>query len=77
MTNTMVTRLTKLKPVWKCSQCDEIHDDEGDAYECCLPRVSDGYLCPVCGNFHYEHSDALDCCGYDEDEPPPPTAAEL
>ena len=69
---------TKLELAWKCHGCGEIYNNEDDAYECCLPEVSEGYLCPECGDYFRKEADALDCCGYDDEAPPqPPTEAEL
>lgn len=69
---------TKLEMAWKCHECGEIHENEDDAYDCCRPEVSEGYLCPECGEFHRREQNALDCCEHDQDAPPPPpTAAEL
>lgn len=63
---------------WQCCECDEVHDYEEDALECCRPGIREIYECPVCADIHDCSGDALACCGHDPDGPPrPPTAAEL
>lgn len=67
-----------IEPKWQCSLCDEVHDFEDAAEDCCRPRVIEGYACPICQDLHRTEADALDCCGFDPDAPPaPPSAAEL
>lgn len=56
----------KAKVLWKCSSCDEIHDDEDDARECCAPDVWEMYGCPECGKVCDEEEQALGCCSPDE-----------
>lgn len=51
------------KPLWKCGECGEIHDDEDGARECCMPRVYEMYGCPVCDSVHDDEDAALKCCG--------------
>lgn len=54
---------TEAKPLWKCGECCEIHDDEDAARECCMPEVYEIYGCPVCDKVHDEEDAALSCCG--------------
>lgn len=52
--------------MYRCPICDELHDDEFDAEECCpLPKQTDGIhanKCPVCGETYNSARDAADCC---------------
>lgn len=48
---------------WKCGQCGEIHDDEDEARECCMPAIHELYGCPICDANHEDEEDALKCCG--------------
>jgi len=67
-----------LDPKWKCSECGLVHDDEGDAHDCCRPEVTEGYECPLCGAFFEYEEEAFACCGYDPEGPLPlPTREEL
>lgn len=44
---------------WTCRVCEESHDDEDSARECCdLVR----YACAVCGMSHRDKDDAANCC---------------
>ena len=61
------------KIMWRCDECGQIYDDEGDAFECCA-EVTAGYECEECGKF-YDGTDGLDGaadavknCTHDEDE---------
>lgn len=56
--------------MWRCPICDELHEDEDDAAECCA-EVDDGVethpeeaacVCPVCGADHASPRSAADCC---------------
>ncbi len=51
------------KPLWKCGECGEIHEDEDGAGECCRPMIHEMWGCPVCGEAHDKESLALRCCG--------------
>ena len=59
---------------WKCSACDELHDNEDDARECCPPSINEVYVCPVCGSDFPFYPDALMCCDCEDRTP---TTAEL
>lgn len=64
-----------MEPVkrYRCGTCDEIHDDEDGALECCPPEAYECYCCPVCGEAHDLAEDARDCCqSADEPEPAEP-----
>lgn len=56
---------TVVKPLhyWICGKCDEQHDYEDDARECCAPEVYEIYVCPVCDKEHDYWGDAFRCCG--------------
>jgi len=38
---------------YECGSCNEQHDYEDEARDCCMPSVSEVYFCPVCD---WEHS---------------------
>lgn len=65
-----------LKCQWMCEGCDDIHDTEWDAQQCCPPEVTEIWRCPICSDIHYEEQGAILCCGFDPDAPPPPPSAE-
>jgi hypothetical protein len=52
--------------MWRCTECDEVHEWKSDAEECCdpagKPAGSGPVSCPVCGNRFDAHRDAADCC---------------
>lgn len=48
--------------VFICGGCQEQHDDEDSALECCQPEVYSFWVCPVCGDEHEEEKEARDCC---------------
>lgn len=47
--------------MYQCCACNENHDDEADAAECCAD-VSETTNCPVCKRECRDHRDATDCC---------------
>lgn len=53
----------KVKELYQCGACREIHDDEDDAKECCKPTVTTLFVCPVCEKHHDDADPALTCCG--------------
>ncbi|GAB6406062.1 hypothetical protein [Pseudomonas sp. MHK4] len=55
----------KIKELYRCGECREIHDDEGGARECCMPAVYTIYVCPVCDSNHDDPDSALACCSVD------------
>lgn len=69
---------TEIKMKFRCNSCDELHDIEDDALDCCSPGYEERYICPLCNADHMMAEDALACCGFDPDgPPPPPSVAEL
>lgn len=55
--------------MWRCPVCDELHDDEDDAEDCCSDPGDDSAnapdwarICPVCGHAEETARDAADCC---------------
>lgn len=57
--------------MWRCPVCDELHDDEDDAADCCREKDDDhadtnlddaAFVCPVCLADHNSHGRAADCC---------------
>lgn len=53
---------------WRCEECGELHSDEDDARECCLPEVSEVYICPICDRAHTREEDAKECIKACENE---------
>ena len=55
--------------MWRCPVCDELHDDDDDAADCCAiddsaethPEEA-ACICPVCGTAHASPGRAADCC---------------
>lgn len=46
--------------MYRCPTCEELHDDEFDAKNCCSES---GVYCPVCAsNEPRTYSEAVDCC---------------
>lgn len=67
-----------IEPKFVCDNCDELHDDEDDAYSCCKPSIHEVYCCPICNYKNDTEADAIDCCGFDPDGTTPRvSAAEL
>lgn len=67
-----------LEDAWRCNECGTVHNDEEEAYDCCRPTISEGYLCPICKKFHLSDEEAIECHGWDPlGPPPPPTPDEL
>lgn len=56
----------KIQKKWQCSKCDEVHDDELDAEECCRPEAYEVFACPLCDDIHDTEALALQCCDCDE-----------
>jgi len=49
--------------MYRCPVCDQLHEDEDDAEECCEFNESNSDTnCPVCGEKYNSHRDAADCC---------------
>jgi hypothetical protein len=58
---------------WACPECDELHDDEHGAEECCSPPPSKPgaeIACPVCGQPWASFRGATDCCLWKDLAPP-------
>jgi hypothetical protein len=55
-------RLDSKYAKWRCNGCDDLHDDEDDARDCCRPTVNEVYLCPVCDSQNSDEGDAIACC---------------
>jgi len=68
----------EFKPQWRCDECNELHEYEDEAADCCPPNISKVYLCPVCAEAYAREAQARECHPGDPDAPPPPpTAQEL
>lgn len=52
----------EIKRMWECSACNELHDTEHDAEECCQPEVFEVWVCPACEKVHDGKQAAADCC---------------
>jgi DNA-directed RNA polymerase subunit RPC12/RpoP len=63
---------------YRCEECGEIHEEEGEARECCPPEISEIYQCSVCHKT-FADEDVADehCWEHSDDEPAVPTHAEL
>lgn len=51
--------------MYRCNHCDELHDWEEDAEECCakdLPPGAGDPNCPVCNCEFSDNREASDCC---------------
>lgn len=50
--------------MYRCNECDELHDWESDAEECCATEVTASAKpnCPVCDSEYSDHREASDCC---------------
>ena len=55
----------KIRALYQCGACREIHDDEDGALECCRPEITELFECPICKKHHEDEDDALTCCGVD------------
>lgn len=47
---------------WECGACNELHDWEDDATQCCQPEVSECWVCPACDQAHSDKKAAEHCC---------------
>lgn len=64
---------------WECARCSDVHTDEQDARECCMPEHpksidrhdQDGWgpACPVCGSECADHHAAASCCMWKDLQP--------
>ncbi|MBA3622910.1 MAG: hypothetical protein H0W48_00270 [Methylibium sp.] len=61
---------------YQCPVCDDEHDYESEAEQCCPYEASegeeaikDGVLCPVCRSLERGYFDAADCCLWKDIEP--------
>lgn len=50
------------KKLYQCSSCDDIHDFECDAEDCCQPEVYEVWQCVDCTTIHDEKIKADECC---------------
>lgn len=55
-----MTRVVVCK--WECGACNELHDHEHEAEQCCAPDVSRCWVCPACDRAYSAKKDAEDCC---------------
>lgn len=52
----------KTLELWRCEGCDEIHEWEDEARECCAPEITELYGCIECDKVHDDKAEAIDCC---------------
>lgn len=60
---------SEIRWVYFCPTCNDQHDDELDAIECCGDCSDDAKSCPVCGSLCADEYAATDCCLW-KDLPP-------
>lgn len=48
--------------MFRCGECGSVYCEEEDAYECCVPSVSEVWRCRVCGEVHRRKGKAFECC---------------
>lgn len=58
--------LSAVTTLYRCGECRDVHTDEDDARECCMPEIIEVYQCPKCQVMHDEHDQAAKCCGAGE-----------
>lgn len=51
-----------VQEVFVCGSCNEAHDDEDSARECCPVRVLFRFRCNTCRAEHREEGEAKGCC---------------
>lgn len=54
------------KKMYMCCLCEELHDRESRAEECCRPDVEEVYVCDVCADHHDTEKEADSCCSVGE-----------
>ncbi len=62
------------KAMFKCGNCGEIYEHDGDAADCCQPAVYDVWECTACHVIHGSEAEAEAC---HPDVPAMPTPEEL
>lgn len=50
------------KRAYECGSCNEVHEYESSAEECCRPEVNEVWVCDICGEAHDDHEAAVNCC---------------
>lgn len=50
------------KKAYECGCCNEVHDYESSAEDCCRPEVNEVWTCDLCSEAHSEKEDAVNCC---------------
>ena len=54
--------MSKISTVYICSSCDNEHENDWEAEECCQPEVWTMYKCCTCENTHESKTEAEECC---------------
>lgn len=52
---------------WECGACNELHDREYEAEECCAPDITEVWMCPACDKAHEAKDEAAKCCPVSSD----------
>ncbi|MBW2981943.1 hypothetical protein KY343_03630 [Candidatus Woesearchaeota archaeon] len=52
---------------YRCVHCDQLHEDEEDAKECCPPEEVILWECGNCGEKYEDESEAKECCDNGEE----------
>jgi len=55
----------EIQELWQCTQCDEIHNWEQEALDCCQPEITTLFKCTDCNTVHDFPSAAKKCCTED------------
>lgn len=55
----------EIEELWQCTECDEIHDYEDSAINCCKPEILTLFKCTACDTVHDLPSSAKKCCTED------------
>jgi hypothetical protein len=65
------------KLMYRCDECDELHDDYDRARECCEPNITERWVCETCESDHFSQEEADACCPADGPEAYRRRVAEL
>jgi hypothetical protein len=65
------------KLMYRCDLCDEVHEHEFQAEDCCPPSVSEVWVCETCESTNWDLAEADACCQADGPEAYQRRVAEL
>ena len=54
--------MSKISKVYICSNCDNEHENDWEAEECCQPEIWTMYKCCACEDVHESSAEAEECC---------------